>query len=110
MILLLFRIVIIADLVAILAFISVYTRLAPWWRNPIGRTLVIKDILLVLILIPSVLSLFFQLNRFDSRITGWVDIALLGLLAPVMLWRSAVWMKIHRQKQGGPEIREKEGA
>ena len=96
-IVLLFRIITIADVAAIAAFIACYTRWAPWWRNPIGRTLVIKDILLVLILVPSIMSLFFQFNRLTSHIAAWADIALLGLLVPVMAWRIAVFGRIHQQ-------------
>ena len=99
-ILLLFRVVTIAGLVAIGAFVGQYTMLAPWWRNAIGRTLVIKDLLLMLILVPTVLSLFFQFNRLTSHIAAWIDIVFLGLLTPVMLWRMAVFYRIHRDKAG----------
>ena len=43
---LLFKIVLIADMTAIAAFLGIYTKLAKWWRNPIGRTIAVKDILL----------------------------------------------------------------
>ena len=98
-IILLLRIVLIADVVAIAAFIAIYWRLAPWYKNPIGRTIVIKDILLLLVLIPSVLSLFFSFNRLTSHVAAWLDIAMLALLAPTMVWRCAVWLKIHREKR-----------
>lgn len=94
---LLYRIVLIADLTAIITFIAVYTSLAPWWRNQIGRTLVIKDILLILILIPSILSLFFSFNRLTSHIATWLDLCFLAALTPVMIWRIAVWIKIHKE-------------
>jgi hypothetical protein len=91
-----YRVAIIADLVTILAFIAQYSRLAKWWRNPVGRTIVIKDILLVLILMPTAMSLFLNLNRLDSMVVGWVDAGLLGLLTPVMIWRIVVWQRMHR--------------
>lgn len=102
-IVLLLKIVLIADVLSIVAFIVTYGRLAPFWRNPIGRTIVIKDALLVLVLLPSILSLFFQFNRLSSHIAAWLDIALLGLLVPVMLWRCAVWIRIHQQKAAQDE-------
>ena len=102
MILLLLKIILIADVVSIVAFVADYTRLAPWWRNPIGRTIVVKDILLVLVLIPSVLSLFFTFSRLSSHIAAWVDVVLLGSLAPVMLWRIVVWRRVQAAKADEP--------
>jgi hypothetical protein len=98
-IILLLRIIIISNIVSIIIFVGQYWRLAPWWKNPIGRTIVIKDLLLILILIPSVLSLFFTFNRLTSHIAAWVDVVLLGALTPVMVWRTVVWQRIHREKQ-----------
>lgn len=96
LILLLFKIVIVADLVTLAAFVAVYTRLAKWWANTIGRTIVIKDILLGAALTPSVLSLFLKFNRLTSHIAAWVDIALFAGIAAVMVWRCFVWGKLHR--------------
>ena len=79
----------------------IYTALAPWWRNAIGRTLVAKTVLIALLFIPTTLSLFFSLNRLDSHIVGWIDMALIGLVSPVMWWRSAVWVKESRKDRGG---------
>lgn len=93
---LLYRIVLVADLLSITAFVVTYTRLAPWWRNQIGRTLVIKDLLLILILIPSILSLYFQFNRLTSHVASWLDLVFLGALTPVMIWRIWIWIKFHR--------------
>jgi hypothetical protein len=98
---LLFKIVLVADVLAILAFILDYSRLAPWYRNPIGRTIVTKDILLLVILIPGVLSLFFEFNRLTSRIAAWIDLVAFALIAPVMVWRIVVFERIHREKRTG---------
>lgn len=89
--------VLLADLTSIIVFIATYTKLAPWWSSQIGRTIVIKDILLVLILIPSILSLFFSFNRFTSHIAAWINIVLLAALVPIMLWRTQVWVKLKNQ-------------
>lgn len=96
LIILLLRIVLIAGVVSILVFVGQYTRLARWWRSPIGRTIVIKDILLVLVFIPSILALFFHFGRRTSHIAAWVDVILIGAVTPVMCWRTWVWEKIHR--------------
>jgi len=105
-IILLFKIVLVADLVCLAGFVAVYTRLAPWWRNPIGRTLVIKDLLLAAALTPSILSIFVHFNRLTSHIAAWADVITFGAIAPVMIWRIAVWVKIHRAKRGTAEAAE----
>jgi len=94
-----FRAVTISGFVSLVTWIVVYTKLAPWWRNPVGRTLVAKTTLIAALLVPTALSLFLNLNRLDSIVIGWVDVALLGLVTPVMAWRTAVWIKLHRADQ-----------
>jgi hypothetical protein len=93
------KIVIIADVVTILGFVLNYTRLAPWWRDQLGRTIVIKDLLILLVELPVALSLFFAFNRLDSTFAAWFEVACLGLVAPAMIWRTVVWEKIHRKKK-----------
>lgn len=97
MIILLYRVALLADLAGIAAFILAYTKLAPWWKDPIGRTIVIKDILLFLVMIPTMLSLFLSFNRLTSQIAAWVDLALLGAIGPVMLWRIWVFWKARQR-------------
>lgn len=97
---LLFKIVLVAGFVSITAWILDYSRMAPWWKNPIGRTLVIKAVLVAALLVPATLSLFFGLNRLTSYVVAWVDIALIGLVTPVMLWRIVVFRMIHKKGRG----------
>lgn len=97
-ILFLFKVVLIADLVAIAAFVLDYSVRAEWWSNPIGRTLVIKDLLLGAAITPSVLSLFFRFSRLTSHIAAWVDIALFAAIAVTMTWRVVIFERIHREK------------
>lgn len=70
------------------------------WGNPIGRTLIAKTLLIAGLFIPQILSLFFNLNRLDSHIAAWADVTLIGLVAPVMIWRSAVWVRLSRRGGG----------
>lgn len=93
------RVVVVAAFVSLVAWIVVYTRLAPWWKNPIGQTLVVKTTLIALLLVPSALSLFFHFNRLTSHLAAWIDVGLIGLITPVMWWRIHVWRSFH--KNGG---------
>lgn len=98
-IILAFKVVEVASVVTIAAFIGVYTRYAKWWRNPIGRTIVIKDVALILVLIPSILSIFFQFNRLTSHIAAWFDVCAFGAIPVIMVLRIFVFRKIHQTKR-----------
>ena len=84
----------IAGFAANVLWVAVYSRLASWWRNAIGRTLVIEAALIAGLFVPQIMSLFFNLNRLDSRIAAWADVALIGLVVPVMLWRTAAFLRM----------------
>ena len=89
---------------SIALWITVYTRVAKWWTNPIGRSLVLKSSLLAMLLVPTALSLFFKFNRLTSDVAGWVDTVLIGAITPVMLWRSVIWWRTdHAGKDQGHE-------
>src|SRR6185437_7219981 len=92
----------IASVVTILAFIAYYTKVAPWWRNPIGRTIVLKDIALILVLIPSLLSIFLHFNRLTSYVAAWFDVGSFALVPVIMCWRIAVFRRIHKDGQQAP--------
>jgi hypothetical protein len=81
----------------------VYTRLAKWWHNAIGRTLVVKTLLIAGLFVPTGLSLFFHFNRLTSFVAGWVDVTLIGAVTPVMIWRTVVWLKEAHTGKPGPE-------
>lgn len=100
--LLAFKVATIAAFLSLVGWIAIYTRLYPWWRDAIGQTLVIKTGLVALLLVPTTLSLFFDLNRFTSYMVGWIDAVLIGLICPVMVWRSVVWIRIHREEKETP--------
>lgn len=87
---------------SLFAWVAIYTWLTKGgaWRNPIGQTLIVKTLLIAVLFVPQILSLFFQLNRLDSHIAAWVDVALIGLVTPIMIWRSAVWVKLSRKGSG----------
>lgn len=91
-----FKVTEVASLVTIIAFVAYYTWLAPWWRNPIGRTIVVKDLALILVLLPSALSIFFHFNRLTSYVAAWFDVASFALVPVIMCWRIVVWRRLDR--------------
>ncbi len=96
LIVLFLKIDLICGFASLTGWIVLYSLLAKWWRNPVGRTLVAKTALVAAMFVPSILASFFRLSRHDSLIAGWVDVTLIGLVSPVMWWRSVVWVKLHR--------------
>ena len=91
----------VAGFASIAVWVAVYSRLAAWWTSPLGRTLVIEALLIAGLFVPQILSLFFNLNRLDSRIAAWADVILIGAVTPVMAWRTAVFLRL------GPSPRRK---
>ena len=104
LILLLFKVMLIFDALAIFTFIAIYTAVAKWWQDQIGRTIVIKDALLGVALLPSILAFFFTFSRLGTHIAAWVDVGLFGLIGPVMAWRCVIWIKIHRKGDGDAAV------
>lgn len=98
-IILAFRATEVAAVASIIAFVAYYTYLAPWWRDPIGRTIVAKDLALVLALIPGILSIFLHMSRSTSYVVAWIDVGMLAAITGVMAWRIAVWHQIHKKNQ-----------
>jgi predicted KAP-like P-loop ATPase len=96
-----FKIVEISAVIAILIFTTCYTRWARWYKNPVGRTIVFEGIAIILVLIPSILSIFVNLNRLTSRIAAWYAIGSFALVPVLMLWRTFVFWKIHRTSGKG---------
>jgi len=88
----------IASVVTIAAFVGCYTwwTKGKCWTNPIGQTIVIKDIALVLVLVPSLLSVFLHFNRLTSHIAAWFDVAAFAAVPVIMVWRIVAWRRIHR--------------
>jgi len=96
LIVLLLRIFLISGFASILLWIVTYSTVAKWWRNPVGRTIVLFAALVACLLVPTTLSLFFQLSRTTSLAAAWADVALIGLVTPVMCWRIVTWRRVAR--------------
>lgn len=89
-------VVIVAGLVV---FTADYTRLTrgACLRDPIGLTLVIKDICLIGTLAPLLLAAFFRLSVLGSEVGSWILIAFLFLAGAAVFWRLVVFEQISRQ-------------
>jgi hypothetical protein len=90
------KVTLVTGFASIAIWIWTYTALARWWRNPVGRSLVMHAGLIAVLLVPSTLSLYFHLSRGTSDIAAWLDTALITAITPVMLWRCVVWVRLSR--------------
>lgn len=82
--------------VCILIWIVAYTFLEKWWRHQIGWTLVLTKVLFFGALFLVVLSIYLSFSRYTSEVAAWIQIALIGLVGPVMIWRTILWVNISR--------------
>lgn len=95
-----FKAVIVASQVATLGFVLVYTSVAKWWANVIGRTIVLLDVSLFFALLPVTLTIFFHLSRLESQLGGAMDLAAFTAIPVIMLWRIYVWLRLRRVGKG----------
>ena len=101
------RVVLVTGLTSILTWIGLYTAMAPWWRDPIGRTLVAKSALLACLFVHPILIVFFGLR--GSVVAAWADVTLVGLVTPVMVWRIVVWVRERAGRGRVPGARGRRG-
>lgn len=92
-IILMLKVWIVAGFLSLVSWIYIYGRLVRWHFDSIGWTLVSKTLLLCGLLLITGLSLFLNFNRLDSYIAGWIDVSLIAAITPVMVWRSAEWIR-----------------
>lgn len=103
---LVYRVVVLAALASTVLFVAVYSKLAAWWRNPIGRSIVAVDAAVFLALLPIALSLFFTFSRLTSEIASGLDLAAVTAIPVTMCWRIYAWLRLPRlpgHGNGGPE-------
>ena len=93
---LLLKAALISGFASLAGWVVLYTVLAPWYKDPIGRTLVAKTSLVACTFLVIALGAFFPWFGEHPLVTGWIDFALIGGVTPVMWWRSAVWVRLHR--------------
>lgn len=72
------------------------------WHNPLGRVLIIDRLLIIALLGLSALSIYAGFNRLDSMVAAWIQIGLLALIGPVMLWMLAVVRRVSRATRTCP--------
>lgn len=79
----------------ILIHVVQWTFTQPWWVDTIGTTLVLKDIALLGILVPSSLNVLFP-GFISPLAEGWIDLITLGAISVIMAWRAVVWWRIKK--------------
>jgi len=68
------------------AYITVYTMLAPWWRNPWGRGMIAFSSATTLLLLPTILHLLFGINV-SNNFFAWYYTGSLYLAGSIELYR-----------------------
>jgi hypothetical protein len=99
--LLAFKIGNLLGLAGVLQWIIIYTRLEPWWRSSIGRTLVMLASMVLAQQMIFALSLFLDFNRLTSQVASWVYIIIVYLIGIGMFHRSIIWIRAARKGTTG---------
>lgn len=80
---------------SVLLFTAQWTFSSPWWRDPVGRTVVAKDVALLVLLVPACCILV------DPHLVTPLQWAVIGTASTggifvVMAWRCVVWWRIRK--------------
>jgi hypothetical protein len=87
-------------LLASLAFLVSYLLLARGWRTPVGRTLILLDLGLVLLYLPAALHRFFGLGVASIGF-AWYYAATIALVGTAVWWRTVIMFRA--QRRGRPD-------
>lgn len=89
----------------LVVFVADYTRLTrgACWHDPVGQTIVIKDLLLAASLAPVLLAAFFHLSVLGNEVGSWILIGFWFLGGAAMYWRAIVFELIARRTRRGEE-------
>jgi hypothetical protein len=99
--LLAFKIGVLLGIISMLLWIAVYTRLEPWWKNRVGRTLVMLAIMITAQSGIFAASLFFNFNRLTSQVAAWIYIGIFYLIAAGMFHRTWLWITMSKKGTKG---------
>lgn len=91
--------------ITVLIFLIRYTTLAPWWDNIVGSTIVILDICLELVFIPTC-ALLADPNLAFFRTIWWRGIEVLAIfvISGVAISRTIAWHIIGKRRQEKREL------
>lgn len=84
------------------AFVVVYSLMAPWWRSAIGRALVMMDGSLALALAPSTLHQLTGITIVASIGFAWYYLVTLTMVAASTLWRTWIIYRVQRPAAAPP--------
>lgn len=89
LIIILLRIFMSTSLLCSLAWIVDYSR-QRGWHNIVGRNLLTKTVIITVLLMIGLLTSLFRFSLDVELFLGWVYVALLAAIGPVMVWRMVV--------------------
>lgn len=75
-------------------FIAQYTLYSPWWRDPIGRTVVAMDLAIFFAIVPLVVQTFFRVDLHAQVFLSWFDVSCVMCVPLILAWRMLVWHRI----------------
>jgi hypothetical protein len=82
--------------VVIIAFIIQYTLQAKWWRNPLGRSIVLESVAILLVLFPETLHFYLHISTATSTGFAWYSLVSFSMIPVIMLSRMVSFERLRR--------------
>jgi hypothetical protein len=100
-----FKVALVVVIIGCVIFVLDSTRLTRWkiWKDPIGQTLVIKDIFIIGQTVPLMLVMLVHFSAFASEVATWVFIGFYYLVGLLLLWRTYVFERENEFKRDRPK-------
>lgn len=90
-------VVIVAGCSGLALFITLYALLAPWYRSPAGRALMVMSAGFFLVLLALTLRHPFNLSTSDSTFFAWFQVAAIAVALAGIGWITSVLISVQRR-------------
>lgn len=87
-----------------IAFIVLYSVLAPWWRSPLGRNLIAFDAVLSLTLLPSVIHHALGATSAEDTAFAWFTVSAFAAVPVVIGWRAVIMIRMQLDRKPDREM------
>jgi hypothetical protein len=75
-------------------FIVLYSVVAKWWQNTLGRCIVALDGAVALTLLPGVIHHWFGVSSADTPFFAWFSLVSFAAVPLVVAWRGVILLRI----------------
>jgi hypothetical protein len=81
------EVITLASFFAAVGFVALYSVLAPWWKTPLGRSIVALDTAVAMTVAPSVLHFVFGVTSLKSETFAFFTLGAFTMIPIIIVWR-----------------------